>query len=87
MGVFEGVGEGVQMSLTTGGDSLQGTTRSGNTLSVYFEVNAGSGFKPSTITVETTATFPNGSVTTIATEDSIDRDNNDTTMTVFQQAL
>lgn len=88
MGVFQGVGEGVQLQLVEGGDSLGGATRGQIPISAFFEIDVGSGFTPSNVTVDTTASLPNGgTITAVATEDSVDNDNNDTVMTVVQTPL
>lgn len=87
-GVFVGKGEGVQMQLAEGGDHLGGATRGGKYwLTAYFETDAGSGMQPSTVKVNSTVNTGNGSITTIAAEDSVDNDNNDSVLTVVQTSL
>lgn len=78
---FGGTGEGVQMKQSDGSTTYSGATRQSTQLSLLFQysTNGPSGpFSNSKVTVDTTA----GIVTTIATEDSIDNDNNDTVLTL-----
>jgi len=78
---FGGVGEGVQMAQAGGATTYSGATRQAAQFSLLFQ-HSRSGpsgpFLDSVVTVDTTA----GIVTTIATEDSIDRDSNDTVLTL-----
>jgi hypothetical protein len=78
---FGGAGEGVQMKQQDGSTTCSGATRQSTQFSLLFQhsKNGPNGpFQNSTVMVDSTA----GIVTTIATEDTIGQDNNDTVLTL-----
>jgi hypothetical protein len=78
---FGGVGEGVQMAQADGSTAYSGDTARATQFNLLFQYSRSGFMGPflnSTVTIDTTA----GIVTTIATEDSIDHDGNDTVLTL-----